>query len=486
MFLTNSLSKKKERFIPINPANVAMYTCGPTVYDYATIGNFRTYTTSDVLLRVLKFNGFNVTFIMNITDVGHLSGDNLGDADTGEDRIVKAAKREGKTAWDIAKFYTEAFYQDFEKLNLVKPKLFSKATNHIQEQINLVKKLEEKGYTYKINDGIYFDTKKYEEVTGKRYGELSNLDQIKEGKRVKPNSEKRNPRDFALWKLSRPSGTRHMEWESPWGIGFPGWHIECSAMSMKYLGESFDIHVGGEDLQSTHHPNEIAQSEAATDKPFVKYWIHGASLKVDGGRMGKSLGNAYTVNDIIKKGFDPLTLRYLYFTAHYRKQLNFTWDGLKAAQSTLDNLRQQTPSLNSKAQRTILSQEKSNKVDYYINGFREAVNDDLDIPQALSILWKMLKDSIPGKDRYNLLLAFDEVLGLDLSQTASVTKRTGLKFQISEKASNLLKEREKLRKVGKWKEADKIREKIAKIGYTVEDTSEGTRLKKIRVSNLKV
>ena len=277
-----------------------------------------------------------------------------------------------------------------------------------------------------------------------------------------------------------------MEWESPWGIGFPGWHIECSAMSMKYLGESFDIHVGGEDLQSTHHPNEIAQSEAATDKPFVKYWIHGASLKVDGGRMGKSLGNAYTVNDIIKKGFDPLTLRYLYFTAHYRKQLNFTWDGLKAAQSTLDNLRQQTPSLNSKAQRTILSQEKSNKVDYYINGFREAVNDDLDIPQALSILWKMLKDSIPGKDRYNLLLAFDEVLGLDLSQTASVTKRTGLKFQISEKASNLLKEREKLRKVGKWKEADKIREKIAKIGYTVEDTSEGTRLKKIRVSNLKV
>ncbi len=309
MKLYNSLSRKVEEFKSIKPKNVGVYTCGPTVYDYLTIGNWRTYVLGDLVLRTLKYLGYDVQYIMNITDVGHLTGDNLGDADVGEDRMEKSAKREGKSAWDVAKFYTEDFLDGFGKLNLLEPLQFSKATEHIKEQIKLVLAIEERGFTYQIDDGIYFDTQKYESQ-GNKYGELSTLDKIKEGARVKANPQKKDPRDFALWKFSPKNKKRDMEWKSPWGVGFPGWHVECSAMSMKYLGKQFDIHVGGEDLRSTHHPNEIAQSEAATGKkPFVKYWIHGAFLQVDGGRMGKSLGNAYTLQDIEKKGFESLTLR---------------------------------------------------------------------------------------------------------------------------------------------------------------------------------
>ncbi len=339
MKLYNSLTRKIEDFEPINPPRVGLYACGPTVYDYVTIGNWRTYALGDLLARTLQYSNYQINYIMNITDVGHLIGDNLGDADIGEDRIEEAAKRESKTAWDIAKFYADDFFKGYKKLNLFQPEKFVKATDHIQEQIELVRKIENAGFTYKISDGIYFDIRAYESA-GNKYGELSTLDDLKKGGRVKPNLEKKDPRDFALWKFSLFEEKRQMEWDSPWGKGFPGWHIECSAMSIKYLGEQFDIHLGGEDLKSVHHPNEIAQSEAATGKkPFVKYWLHGAFLLVDGGRMGKSLGNAYTLRDIGKKGFDPMALKYFYMTGHYRKQLNFTWEVLRAADIAYQKLK---------------------------------------------------------------------------------------------------------------------------------------------------
>lgn len=464
LFLTNSLSREKEKFEPINPSEIGMYTCGPTVYDFATIGNFRTYTSADVLLRVLKFNGYKVKYIMNLTDVGHLTGDNLGDADTGEDRLEKAAKKERKTAWDIAKFYIDAFFKDFEKLNLEKPEKFVKATDHIQDQINLVQELENKGLTYKISDGIYFNTKKFEDFDSD-YKKLSTLDKIKAGARVEPNPEKKNPSDFALWKFSPKGKKRDMEWDSPWGVGFPGWHIECSAMSMKYLGETFDIHVGGEDLRSTHHPNEIAQAEGATGKKFVNYWIHGAFLQVDGGRMGKSLGNAYTVSDLEKKGFSALDLRYFYLTGKYNEPLNFTWKALEAAKSGYQNLIEQVNALKEQTQRTTLSSEKDEKRMEYQNRFKESVNDDLNTPKALAVMWEMLKSSIPSEDKYDLILSFDEVLGLSLNRAKVVEK------QIPKNVKSLISKRKKLRKEGKFEEADKIRDEIVKLGFKVEDKS---------------
>jgi cysteinyl-tRNA synthetase len=460
--LFNSLTRKKEKFVPLSKDFVGMYTCGPTVYDYTTIGNFRTYLLGDILLRVLKYNGYKVKYIMNLTDVGHLTGDNSGDADTGEDRLEKAAKKERKTAWDIAKFYTAAFLSDFEKLNLEKPEKFVKATDHIVEQINLIKKLEEKGLTYKTSDGVYFDTKKFEEETGEKYGELSTLDQIKEGARVEVNTEKKNPRDFALWKFSLKGTKRDMEWDSPFGVGFPGWHLECSAMSMKYLGETFDIHAGGEDLRSTHHPNEIAQSEGATGKKFVNYWIHGAFLKVDGGRMGKSLGNAYVISDLEEKGFSAMDLRYFYLSGKYNEPLNFTWLSLKASQAALEKLKSLMDSFKNNKERTTLSEEKNIKVEEYRNKFLEALNDDLNVPRALAVLWEMVKSNIPNSDKYDLAISIDEVLGLQLNKESK-------QKEISEEIKKLIEKRNILRKEGKFEEADKIRGEIEQKGFSVED-----------------
>jgi cysteinyl-tRNA synthetase len=334
------MSRQVEEVVPREAGKIGMYTCGPTVYSTATIGNFRTYVLADLLVRSLRYLGYEVKHVMNLTDVGHLTGDNEGDADTGEDRLEKAAKKEGKTAWDIAKGYSDEFMQHMKLMNIELPDIVCKATDHISEQIVMIEKLESKGFTYRITDGIYFDTVKFEAM-GFKYGELSNLDEIKKGARLEPNQEKKNPRDFALWKFSPTDGTkRQMEWQSPWGVGFPGWHIECSAMSTKYLGDQFDIHVGGEDLRSTHHPNEIAQAEGATGKrPFVTIWVHGAFLLVDSGRMGKSLGNAYTIADIVEKGFDHW-LAILLYDGHYRRQINFTWESLKSAASALTKLRQ--------------------------------------------------------------------------------------------------------------------------------------------------
>ena len=455
IFLTNTLTHQKEKFIPINPPNVGMYSCGPTVYLNAHIGHMRKYLMDDILVRVLKANGYKVTHVMNITDVGHL----VSDADTGEDKMEKSAKVAGKSVWDLAKFYEKQFFDSTKALNINRPDVVCKATDHIQEQIDLIKKLEEKGFTYKTGDGIYFDTSKF-----KNYGVLTGgKEGIRPGTRIEMG-DKKNPTDFALWKFSPKDEKRQQEWDSPWGFGFPGWHIECSAMSMKYLGEQFDVHTGGEDHIAIHHTNEIAQSEAATGKsPFVRYWLHTAFLTVDGVKMSKSLGNFYTVDDVIKKGFDPLALRYLYLGANYRDPLNFTWDSLAASQNALEKLRSQIAVLKKQNDRTVLSEEKEKKVDDYRNQFLEAVNDDLNTSKSLAVLWEMLKSNIPSEDKYDLAISFDEILGLKLSEV------TDNEWQVPGNIQILIDQRQKFREEGKYEEADKIRDQIQKLGFGVSD-----------------
>jgi cysteinyl-tRNA synthetase len=480
IYLYNTKSRKKEKFEPIHSSQntkpeVGVYTCGPTVYFYPQIGNWRTFVFEDILRRTLVFNGYKVNHVMNITDVGHLTGDNVGDADLGEDRMEKAAKKEGKTAWEIADFYIKDFVDSREKLNILAPNHFVRATDHIAEQIALVQKLESKGLTYKTKMGVYFDVSKYPDY-GKLSGQKMVDKRVASREELKEDPEKKNPADFALWKFS-PSvssgqSARQMEWESPWGTGFPGWHIECSAMSMKYLGESFDIHTGGVDHIAIHHTNEIAQSEGATGKIFSKYWMHGEFLKVDGGRMGKSLGNAYTIHDVINKGFDPLALRYLYLTAHYRDTLNFTWDSLKAANTALNNLREQVLASKNQTDRTVLSPEKENKRLGFSSDFNTHINDDLNTPKALAVLWSAIKSNIPSGDKYDLAMTFDEVLGLSLSQI------TGDNLQITNELERLLERRNKLRMEKKFDEADNVRKKIENLGFLISDSSHGTELRK--------
>ncbi len=495
--LYNSLTREIEEFVPINSDIVGMYTCGPTVYNFASIGNFRTYFMADLLVRTLIYDGYDVKYIMNITDVGHLTGDNAGDADTGEDRMEKAASRENKTAWEVAQFYTEQFLEDFEALNLTSPEIFAKATDHIQEQIALVKRLENKGLTYQISDGIYFDTSKFP-----KYGEMSNLDEIKEGARVEVNPEKRNSRDFALWKFSYPDGVsmdeyqqelrdsgvektilqRQMEWESPWGVGFPGWHIECSAMSMKYLGDSFDIHTGGIDLRSTHHPNEIAQAEAATGKKFVNYWLHGAFILVQGQKMSKSLGNVYRLYDLEKQGFEPLALRYLYLQTHYRQEMNFTFPALDAAQNALNHLRKECLKLASLSRSVTeeIKKTESSGSEEYEDKFAEAINNDLNLPEALSITWDMIKSDAAALDKYISLMNFDEVLGLNLQEYIEANKQE-LNFSVPREVKSLVEVREQLRSEKKFAQADQVRNQIRNLGFDIEDSAGGPKIVKIEI-----
>lgn len=469
-------------FHPLIERQVSVYACGPTVYDYAHIGNFRTYTLTDLLVRALKRTGFSVKYVMNITDVGHL----ISDADTGEDKMEKGARREGKSAWDIAKYFTDVFLADSKKLNLLEPDVRPKPTEHIPEQIDMVRTLLDARYAYPINDGIYFDTSKFT-----AYGALTgqNLDELKAGARVEMNPQKRNATDFALWKFSYPHGrafdpskddpkmVRQMEWDSPWGKGFPGWHIECSAMIKKHLGDQIDIHTGGMDLVPVHHTNEIAQSEAATGKvPFVAYWIHGQFIQVDGQKMSKSKGNFYRLADIEAKGYDALALRYLYLTAHYRTFLNFTWNGLDAAQNALRELRSQVVTLQeqaTKGERVQLSPEKLHKVDGYRNAFAGAIAADLNLPQALSVVWEVVKSNIPAQDKYDLLLDFDDVLGLGLAQEKAQTAA-----DIPDDIKKLGETRFTLRAAKKFKEADDIRDQLVQRGYDVTDTSTGTTVRK--------
>lgn len=462
MKLFNTLSRKKEEFTPINPPNVGMYTCGPTVYYYPQIGNWRTFVFEDILRRSLEYNGLKVNHVMNATDVGHLTGDNLGNADIGEDRMEKAAKKEGKTAWEIAEFYISDFTESRDKLGILPPTHFVRATEHIKEQIDLIERLEKNGFTYKTALGVYFDISKL-----KDYGKLGGQKMIDKRaitrEELKEDTQKKSPFDFALWKFSGQGENRQMEWDSPWGVGFPGWHIECSAMSMKYLGETFDIHTGGIDHIAIHHTNEIAQSEGATGKPFAKYWLHAEFLLVDGGRMGKSLGNAYTLHDVVEKGFDPLSLRYFYLGAHYKSSLNFTWEALESSKNSLNRLREQVLAAKKQTSRTILSEEKSLKITEFTKSFENAINDDLNTPQALAVLWAALKSNIPSEDKYDLAIDFDRVLGLNLASLTDVDNKLPVEVV------KLLEERENLRKSGEYEKADGIRKKIENLGFSVSD-----------------
>lgn len=465
MRIYNSLTREVEAFTPMKALKVGMYTCGPTVYDYAHIGHGRKYVYDDVLRRLLTYNGFEVTHVQNITDVGHL----VSDADVGEDKLEKGARKMGKTVWEVAEFFAGAFFQSMDRLNILRPDVSSKATDHIKEQIELVEKLSEKGFAYETPEAVYFDVEKFPRY-GQLFGQRLEDKQVAAREEVRTGEHKKHPVDFALWfKRVGRFADHQMHWESPWGDGFPGWHIECSAMAMKYLGESFDIHTGGEDHLPIHHPNEIAQSEAATGKPFAKYWVHHAFLMVDGQKMSKSLGNVYKVEDVEEKGFSPMALRYLYLTAHYRTQLNFTWSSLAAAQSAYDKLVEfvrQAQSTKDEARRS-LSKEKMKKVDDFRKRFVEAVNEDLGLPQGLAVMWEMVKSNIPDYDKLEMLLDWDQVLGLNLAN-ASV----GL--VVPEEVKKLATEREQLRRSGKFVEADELRMKIEETGFVIKDTPTGT------------
>jgi len=454
LFFYNTLTRKKEEFKPIGKI-VGLYTCGPTVYNYAHLGNLRTYIFEDILKRTLFYNDYQVKHVMNITDVGHLTNDR----DMGEDKVEMEAKKESKTAWEIANFYTKAFKNDLKKLNILEPNTWCKATDNIKEQINLIKILEKKGYTYKTSDGIYFNTAKF-----KDYNKLNHqtLNQLKEGARIEKNPEKKNPTDFALWKFSPKEKKRQMEWDSPWGIGFPGWHIECSAMSLKYLKNNLDIHCGGIDLINIHHTNEIAQSEAATGKKFFNFWVHGAFLNIKGGKkMAKSAENFLTLdNALTKKGINPLAFRYSTLQVHYRKPMEYTEKALKNAQGVLNNLY------------NIIREYDKPKIGCaeFEQKFSEAVNDDLNMPKALAVMWKLIKSNYPSSTKKQSLLVMDEVLGLGL---AKIKKE---KLIIPLKVKKLLQERQKARQLKNWVRADKLREQIEELDYKVEDTKEGQRL----------
>jgi len=472
----NTYKREIEDFIPLEESKVKLYCCGPTVYDYSHIGHIRKYMFDDVLVRMLRYLAYDVTHVMNITDVGHLTSD----ADTGEDKLQKKATTEGKTAWEIAKYYESYFFDVMGKMNILKPSIVCRATEHINDQIELIKKLESKGFTYKIDDGIYFDISKFPD-----YNKYTTVDASNTVSRVEEIVGKRHPTDFALWKFSYSGGRsfdfaaddakkkRHMEWDSPWGIGFPGWHIECSAMSMKYLGDTLDIHTAGFDHISIHSPNEIAQSEGATGKTFVRYWIHNNFLNVENEKMSKSKGDFIKLEDVIGKGFSPMALRYLFLQTHYRQQSNFTWDALQAAQTAinqLNNLVSVIKSQVSQPERSILSNEKLDKVNNLRKKFKDVIRYDLNTPQALGILWEIVKSNIPPGDKYDLLMIGDEILGLNFK---NITGDEGKLGKIPQEIVELAQKREKLRHENLWQDADLVRKEISDKGYTVEDSSNG-------------
>jgi len=461
----NTLSRKKEIFRPLHDKKVGLYTCGPTVYWFAHIGNLRTYIFEDILKRTLEYNGYKVKHVMNITDVGHLTSD----ADTGEDKLEKGAKREKRSVWEIAEFYTRVLKEDLKNLNIIPPNIWIKATDTIKEQIELIKVLEKKEFTYTIEDGVYFDTSKL-----KTYGRLWPKNAGKEIKhRVEMVPGKKNPTDFALWKFSPKNVKRQMEWQSPWGIGFPGWHTECVVMSIKELGIPFDIHCGGIDHILIHHTNEIAQAEAAYGKVLARYWLHGEFLNFKEEKMAKSKGNIVTIKKLIEKGVNPLSYRYLCLNAHYRSKLAFSWNALKAAQNSLDNLYNKVREFQNQSS-TNDKKNDGKKIKNYKKQFLSFINDDLNAPKTLALTWKLIKDkTISNKAKYQLLLDFDKIFGLKLNR---ITKTT-----VPSKIKDLVQLREKYRKEKNWQEADRVRKEIEKLGYQVEDTEKGPVIKENRM-----
>lgn len=443
--LYNTLTRQREAFVPRNPAEIGFYACGPTVYHFTHIGNLRTYILGDILRRVLQMDGYTVNHVMNITDVGHLTDD----GDTGEDKMEKGSRREGKTAWEVAAFYTEAFLADMKALNNLPPHILCKATDHIPEQIAQVQALIDKGLTYETSDGIYFDTTKLAD-----YGKLAQLDKqdLQAGARV-DMGEKKNPHDFALWKFSPTNEKRQMEWEAFGRMGFPGWHIECSAMSMKYLGNQFDIHCGGIDLIPVHHTNEIAQAEGITGQiPWVNYWVHGEHIQIGGEKMSKSGGNFFTLQTIIEQGLSPLAYRYFVLQAHYHKQLQFSIEAVQAADTGLKNLRKEIQKLSAIGGADNAGVQAE---------FMSAVNDDLNTAQAVAILWDAVKAKTIDQ---SLVAQFDDILGLDLLKTEAAED-----VIIPAEMQALLTERATARANKDWAASDQLRDQILAAGFAIKD-----------------
>ena len=461
--LYDTLSKEKKEFIPIDKEHniVTIYSCGPTVYNYAHIGNMRAYIFMDTLRKMLEYNGYQLNHVMNITDVGHLTSD----ADEGEDKMAKSARLQHKSVYEIAKMYTNAFMKDIHRLHIENPEHIEKVTDHIEDMEQYVKDILKNGYAYETSKGIYFDTSKL-----KSYGEMSkvNLDGQKAGARIDVDPEKRNPLDFALW-IKAPK-EHIMKWDSAWGLSYPGWHIECSALSRRYLGETFDIHTGGVDHIPIHHENELAQSKGATGKNPAHFWMHVEFLLIDNGKMSKSLGNVYTLDDLEKKGLEPLAYRYFNYTSHYRNKLNFTWESIGSAQTALNRLREAT----------YAHKNGTTKIDTEIlqqleNKFVEAINDDLNMPVAMAVVWEVAKQSTKSHDFYTLLLKMDHVLSLSLDQEPKQKEE----ISIPEEIANLLEERKQARLQKDFARSDQIRDMLKEKGYLVIDAKEGQKIEKV-------
>ena len=452
--LYDTWSRSLRPFTPLQPEHVGLYCCGPTVYDYAHIGNLRTYVFEDVLRRVLELNGYRVRHIVNITDVGHL----VSDADEGEDKMEKGSRRSGETAWSIAQRYTAAFQSDWRALNLLEPAEWPRATDHIPEQLEFIAALERKGYTYRTSDGIYFDTMKQDD-----YGHLARLERtgLQAGKRV-AMGEKRNVSDFALWKFSPTDSRRQMEWDSPWGRGFPGWHIECSAMSAKHLGPWFDIHCGGEDHIGVHHSNEIAQTQACHGTRLANFWMHGHFLTLDDKKMAKTEGDFLRLQTLIDRGFDPLAYRYLCLTAHYRSTLRFTEEAMGAAQATLERLRNTYASW----------PEGGTAHEGFVARFNAEVNKDLNLPRALAVLWELSRSDLSAATRRATVDHFDAVLGLRLCDWQADSP------EVPADVVALLDQRRKARAGKDWALSDRLRDALETLGWQVEDSAEGQRLRR--------
>ena len=459
IYLYNTLTREKDIFEPLNNEQVKIYSCGPTVYKDATIGNMRTNIFQDVLRRMLKYNGYKIKHVMNITDVGHL----VSDGDEGEDKMLKSAREEKKTPLEIAKHYTELFFADLKDLNIETPEVICKATDYIPEMLEYVKELVKRGYAYETSTAIYFDVSKLD-----KYPVLSNhnVEEQKAGARVDVDPEKRNPYDFALW-IKAPEN-HLMKWDSPWGPSYPGWHIECSAMSRKHLGEQFDIHTGGIDLIPTHHENEIAQSKGICGKIPARYWIHGEYLLINGGKMSKSLGNVYLLKDIKEKGYDPLVYKLLCYTCSYRNKLNFTWEGIEAASKSLERLRNGYQ-LNKNGKDKLTDEDKK-EIERIEKCFHEAINDDMNMPLAMSYVWELIKYNKKSPEIAELLIKIDSVLGIKIDKEE--------KLEIPQDVLELIEKRTQARKEKNWEESDKLRDKIFEKGYIVKDSKDSVEITK--------
>ncbi len=463
----NTMTRTIEEFVPIREGHAGLYTCGPTVYNYAHIGNLRTYIFEDILRRYFEYLGYQVDHVMNITDVGHLSDD----ADEGEDKMTLSARQQKRTVWEIAQHYTDAFFEDTDRLNIIRPTVIPRATDHIQDMIDLIRRLEDRGYTYEAGGNIYFDIEKFPD-----YGKLALLDQqdLQAGARIEVDRNKRNPHDFVLWFTQSKFEHQSMVWDSPWGRGYPGWHIECSAMSMRYLGEQFDIHCGGVDHIPIHHTNEIAQSEAAVGHRWVNYWLHGEFLVMSGGKMSKSRGGFITLQSLVDDGYDPLDYRYFCFGAHYRIQLQFSTEGLDAARSARNNLVQRLRALGGELSPSGLPEEPGNGAERYLRAFEEHLAADLNMPRALSELWGLLKDTdVPAGDRLAAAYRMDRVFGLRLRESVETEQ------ELDSESLGLIEERVRARKERNFRRADEIRDMLSERGILVEDTPEGPKWKRI-------